>query len=93
MRLSSDKVLSYVSQKASDGDEKAKIAYEYLKSLVDQWEKLEKINHKLDYIERCKKISEKLNCIAITEDFVNMTKELCAITKKLLLTRKMSERN
>ena len=55
MRLSSDKVLSYVSQKASDGDEKAKIAYEYLKSLVDQWEKLEKINHKLDYIERCKK--------------------------------------
>ena len=55
MRLSSDKVLSYVSQKASDEDEKAKIAYEYLKSLVDQWEKLEKINNKLDYIERCKK--------------------------------------
>ena len=55
MRLSSDKVLNYVSQKASDGDERAKIAYEYLKPLFDQWEKLEKINHKLDYIERCKK--------------------------------------
>lgn len=55
MRISSDKVLNYVSKKASDGDEKAKIAYEYLKPLFDQWEKLEKINHKLDYIERCKK--------------------------------------
>lgn len=55
MRLSSDKVLNYVSEKASDGDEKAKIVYEYLKPLFDKWEKLEKINHKLDYIERCKK--------------------------------------
>ena len=42
MRLSSDKVLNYVSEKASDGDEKAKIVYEYLKPLFDKWEKLEK---------------------------------------------------
>lgn len=73
MRLSSEKILKYVSAKASDGDERAKITYEYLKLLFKQWEKQEAINHKLDYIERCERNIREIHFRARNHTFGEYT--------------------
>lgn len=60
MMISSNRLLDYVFTKASEGDVRAKITYEYLRPLFEQGEKKEAIDRKLEYIERCERIRKAI---------------------------------
>lgn len=60
MMISSNRLLDYVFTKASEGDVRAKITYEYLRPLFEQGKKKGAIDRKLEYIERCERIHKAI---------------------------------